>query len=122
MSFFSTNETIREGKTPYIYSYNTQDNILTYPNSHKVKRTMFVKKMNNWLEQYNLPANFDFENTVNFEKSLNDNDIKLIKNKDIINDVIKTLIKLVQKKYKIHDEYQFKEDLCYFLYSMSSEV
>lgn len=119
MSYLSTGESLNN-KTPFVDSYNTKENTLTYPNSHKLKRTLFVKEINDWLDQYILPEHFDFNNTLHFEKSLEDDDILLMKNKHTVHRLLKTLCKLIQKKYKINNEYQLKEDLCYFFYCMSS--
>ena len=122
MSYFSTGESLNKNKKiEFVDSCIEKDNTLTYPNSHRMKRSKFVNKINNWLDTYNYPKHFDFENTCELEKSLEENKTYLIKNKHVVENTMKKLYKLIQKKYKIKDDYQLKEDLCYFLYSVSSE-
>lgn len=120
MSYFSTGEFVND-KIEFVDSYTRKDNTLTYMNSRRMKRTKFVNKVNNWLDTYNYPKHFDFENTGELEKLLEENDTYLVKNKHVVENTMKKIYKLIQKKYKIKDDYQLKEDLCYFLYSVSSE-
>lgn len=120
MSYFSTGESLNK-KIEFVDSYIGKENTLTYPNSHRMKRSKFVNKVNNWLDSYNYPNHFDFENTDDLETSLEENESYLMKNKHVVENTTKKIYKLVQKKYKIKDDYQLREDLCYFLYSMSSE-
>ena len=120
-SYFSNGESLNN-KIGFVNSYNTRENKLTYPNSRKLKRTVFVNTINRWLDEYNYPKYLDFENTHEYEKTLEDNDTYLVKNKTLVDETIKKIYKLIQKKYKIRNDYQFKEDLCYFLYSISSDT
>lgn len=104
-SFYNDGEQVirSRNKEKYVSPYDsTSDNeVIVYPESKKIKRKLFVMKINNWLNDYS-------------------SEDSIITNRDhcmnIYND-IKTV--LHKKKYEITDEYQFKEDVIFYLYSLS---
>ena len=122
MFFINNTKNISQDKTQFVYSYDVKKNQLVYPQSHKIKRKLFVKTINNWLNDYNYPLNIDFQNSNEFEDRLESGNERLVKNKYIVDNTINTIIRMIKnKKYKIIDEYQLKEDLCYYLYLLSPE-
>jgi len=115
------------------------------PYNYQQQRKLFVLKMNEWLHSYNQLITYDdilqdhslywkhksknvmndCHNIRNAECNNNDCDeqmdnIPLHKNVYYLEKIIKSIYRLLQKyNYKIEDGDAFKEDIVYFLYSIS---
>lgn len=94
-----------------------------FPNNQQIKRRHFIKTINTWLNEYNLPLdyvdngfyNYDIQNKINEIE-----DVEIKKNRENNDDLIACILEIIKKKkYKVVDETQFKEDITFFNYSLS---
>ena len=126
-SFFNDGEQLIISKTKEKYvspNYSKLDNEeMVYPESKKIRRKLFVRRINEWLNNYSSPEEtYNNEDEDEEEHEHERKDKYLITNRvrcmQIYNDIKQILNK---KKYVITDEYQFKEDIIFYLFSLSGK-
>lgn len=132
-SYFNTGDKIIDYKDKIPYVENDKNTLsvsnkqfnYVIPYSHQQQRKLFVLKMNEWLHSYNQLITYDdiIQNHSlywDYDTNTKDTEPHLHKNVEYLEEIIKSIYMLLKKyNYKIEDKYALKEDIVYFLYSMS---